>query len=86
MIVGDLTIKGVTKTLTIPVELAGPVQSPQGFNAIGITGETVINRQDFGITWSKALDNGGLMVDDMVTLVIEIEAHTQPEAKAGEVE
>lgn len=81
VIVGDLTIRDVTKQLTIPVQLAGPVDSPMGFTAMGITAETVINRQDFGVSWSKSLDSGGLVVDDMVTLVIEIEAHMKDSPK-----
>lgn len=75
VIVGDLTMKGVTKTLTIPVTVSGPIQSPFGGEVIGIAGQTFINRQDFGITWNKDLDNGGVVVDNQVTLIIEIEAH-----------
>lgn len=78
VIVGDLTMKGVTKEITFPVSISGPVKSPHGEMVIGIQGETMINRQDYGISFSKTLDNGGLMVDDMVTLVIEIEADFKP--------
>ena len=74
VIVGDLTIKDVTKTLTIPVTVSGPITSPFGGRVIGIAGQTIINRQDFNVSWSKNLDNGGLVVDDMVELIIEIEA------------
>lgn len=76
-IVGDLTIRGVTKSVTIPVSFMGPVQSPFGFSVISIQGETTINRQDFGVSWNKALDAGGYVVGDDVTLVVEIEASTQ---------
>ncbi|MDO8581055.1 MAG: YceI family protein [Candidatus Omnitrophota bacterium] len=71
---GDLTIKAVTKTISIPVTIAGPVEGP-GVTVIGINGEITINRQDYNIKFSKMLDNGGLMVGDQVHLVIEIEAH-----------
>jgi polyisoprenoid-binding protein YceI len=74
VITGDLTIKAVTKTISIPVTIAGPVEGP-GVTVIGINGETTINRQDYNIKFSKMLDNGGLMVGDQVHLVIEIEAH-----------
>lgn len=74
VIVGDLTIKDVTKTVTIPVSLMGPVNSPFGPKVIGIKGQTFINRQDFNVSWSKTMDNGGLVVDDTVNLIIEIEA------------
>lgn len=77
---GDLTIKGVTKKVSIPVTIAGPVKSPFGFDAIGISGQFKINRQDYGITWNKALDAGGVMVGDDVDITINIEAHS-PAAK-----
>jgi len=76
IIFGDLTIKGVTKTVTIPVEISGPVAGMGGASALGISGSTTINRQDFGITFSKQMDNGGLVVDNNVDLIIDIEAKT----------
>lgn len=75
VIIGNLTMKGVTKELTIPVEFSGPVKSPYGADVIGIAGQIRINRQDYGISFSKTLDNGGLMVADMVDVIIEIEAN-----------
>lgn len=78
VIIGNLTMKGVTKEITFPVTISGPVKSPMGATVIGIQGETMINRQDFGISFSKTLDNGGLMVDDMVMLVVEVEADMKP--------
>jgi len=74
MIFGDLTIKGVTKTVTIPVEIAGPVAGNKGASMIGIIGSTTINRQDFNVNWSKTMDSGGMVVDNNVELIIEIEA------------
>ena len=76
-IVGDLTIKGTTKKVTIPVEISGPIVSPFGFDVVGITGEVMINRQDFGMTFSKALDNGGLMVSNDVKIIVELELHSK---------
>ena len=73
-IVGDLTIKGVTKEITIPVTISGPVTSPYGDEVIGLSGQTTINRQDFGVSWNKMLDGGGLVVDDKVKISVEIEA------------
>lgn len=75
VIIGDLTMKDVTKEITIPVEISGPVASPFGSTVIGINGQLQVNRQDYGISFSKAMDNGGLIVGDMVNIVIEIEAH-----------
>lgn len=74
-IIGDLTIKGVTKQVTIPVTVSGPIQSPFGTTVVGIEGFTVINRQDFNVKWNKALDNGnGFVVGNEVDLAINIEA------------
>ena len=73
-IIGDLTIRGVSKEISIPVEISGPVESPFGTQVIGISGETAINRQDFGVSWNKVMDQGGLVVDNNVKLVIDIEA------------
>jgi len=74
-IAGDLTMHGVSKKVTIPVTISGPIQSPFGGEILGIAGEISINRQDFGISWNKAMDQGGFVVDNSVKLLIEIEAH-----------
>ena len=73
-IIGNLTMKGVTKEVTIPVTISGPVKTMMGGEAIGITGSTTINRQDYGINWNKTLDQGGLAVSNDVTINISIEA------------
>ena len=72
---GDLTIKAVTKEITIPVTISGPI-ARKDKESIGLSGEITINRQDYGVSWSKTMDKGGLMVDDNVTIIIELEAHT----------
>ena len=77
VIVGNLTIKGITKEISIPVSVVGPVEGMGGGMVVGIAGETTINRQDFGVSWSKTLDGGGLVVGDEVKLTIEIEAHAK---------
>lgn len=77
VIVGDLTIKDVTKRTTIPVEISGPVQGPQGGNVIGISGEITINRQDFGVSFNKVLETGGLVVSDDVKIIVDLEAHSK---------
>ena len=76
-ILGDLTIRGVTKKIRIPATIAGPVEGPAGSKVIGISAETAINRQDFGVSWNKALDQGGWVVDNDVRLIIDIEAHAE---------
>ena len=76
-ITGDLTIKGVTKEVSIPVSITGPVKGMKADQVIGLSGQLVINRQDYGVSWSKTLDAGGLVVDDNVAIGIFIEAHAK---------
>ena len=73
-ITGNLTMKGVTKEVTIPVTISGPVKTMMGTQAIGITGSVTVNRQDWGINWNKTLDKGGVAVSDNVLVTISIEA------------
>ena len=75
ILTGDLTVKGVTKEVSIPVGIAGPVAHPMGGTVIGLGGQVVINRQDYGVSWNKTLDTGGMVVDNNVTISVEIEAH-----------
>ena len=77
ILVGDLTIKGITKTIEIPVTIAGPVKTPFGADAIGLSGQTTINRQDFGVSWNKQMDQGGYVVENNVLLDINVEAHSK---------
>jgi polyisoprenoid-binding protein YceI len=74
---GDLTIRGVTRPVSLEVEFTGPVKSPDdlgGETTLGFTATTVIDRTDFGINWNMPLDKGGLMVGKSVRITIEIEA------------
>jgi len=73
-IIGNLTMKGTTKEVIIPVTIAGPVKTMMGGQAIGITGHIVINRQDYGINWNKTLDQGGLAVSNELLVNVSIEA------------
>ncbi len=73
-VIGDLTIRGVTKEITVDVEGPTPeVKDPGGNIRRGATGTSKINRKDFGIAWSKVLDGGGLVVGDEVNISVEIE-------------
>lgn len=74
---GDLTIKGVTKSITIPFEFNGEAKDPFGNTRIGFEGKTKISRKDFGITWNAALETGGVLVSDEVTLELEVEGVKQ---------
>ncbi len=70
---GNLTMKGVTKPITLPIELSGPVKNPWGKTVMGFEGSCKINRKDWGITWNKVLDNGGVAVGEDVKLEISVE-------------
>ncbi len=73
-VIGDLTIRGVTKEIAVDVEGPTPeVKDPGGNIRRGATGTSKINRKDFGIAWSKVLDGGGLVVGDEVNISVEIE-------------
>ncbi|AXE37450.1 YceI family protein [Acidipropionibacterium virtanenii] len=74
---GDLTIKGVTKSVTIPFEFDGEAKDPFGNTRIGFEGKLKISRKDFGITWNAALETGGVLVSDDVTLELEVSAIKQ---------
>lgn len=71
---GKLTMRGVTKDVRLPLTLKGPIKGPWGNTRIGLKAEIVIDRQDFGVSWSKTLDAGGLVVSDEVTIELVIEA------------
>jgi polyisoprenoid-binding protein YceI len=72
--IGDLTMHGVTREIEIPFTIAGFVTDPMGNARIGLSAGTSLNRQDYGITWSKKLDSGGLVAGDEVEVDIEVEA------------
>jgi polyisoprenoid-binding protein YceI len=73
-VTGDLTIKGVTNAITIPFEFEGAAKDPFGNQRVGFEGSVTINRKDYGVTWNAALEGGGVLVSDKVTLEFEISA------------
>jgi polyisoprenoid-binding protein YceI len=73
-VIGDLTIHGVTREVTVDVEGPTPeVKDPWGNFRRGATGTAKINRKDFGIIWNKTLETGGVVVGEDVDLYVEIE-------------
>jgi polyisoprenoid-binding protein YceI len=73
-VTGDLTMRCVTKHITIPVEFGGFGRDPWGNERAGFSLTTTVNRKDYGINWNKALDNGGFLLSDDVTINVNIEA------------
>jgi polyisoprenoid-binding protein YceI len=71
---GDLTIKGVTSSVTIPFDFEGAATDPFGNLRVGFEGAVTINRKDFGITWNAALETGGVLVSDKIVLEFEVSA------------
>ncbi len=71
---GDLTVKGVTKSVTVPFEFEGAAQDPFGNSRVGFTGSTTINRKDFGVNFNAPLETGGVLVSDKITLEFDVSA------------
>ena len=76
VVTGDLTIRGVTKEIDLPVTITGPVEF-RGNMVIGVSGRATIDRHDFGVSWSRSLDNGGLVVANEVEIEIDAEFMTR---------
>ncbi|HEY4642120.1 MAG TPA: YceI family protein [Thermoanaerobaculia bacterium] len=76
-VTGNLTIRGVTKKVTIPVQFLGAAKDPWGNDKAGFSLTTTINRKDYGVNWNKALDNGGFLVGDDVEVTINLETQKQ---------
>ena len=82
-VVGDLTIKGITREVVLRVEQHGQAKDPWGNFRAAFTAKTSIDRQDFGLTWNQVLETGGVMVGDRVEIEAEIEAVKQVEAQVA---
>jgi polyisoprenoid-binding protein YceI len=71
---GDLTIRGVTRKVVLAVEgPISPTKDPWGNTRMGISATTKINRKDFGLMWNAALEAGGILVGDEVTIVPDVQ-------------
>ena len=73
-VTGDLTIRGVTKPVTIDLEYVGEAKDPFGNDRIGFEGKAEINRKDWGLEWNAALETGGILVGEKVKLELDISA------------
>jgi len=71
--VGELTLRGVTKEITLVGTFNGVTKDPWGYTRAGFNAEGKLNRKDFGMIWNKTLDSGGLVVGDEVQIRLDIE-------------
>jgi len=85
-ITGDLTIKDVTREVTLEAEITGPVADPWGNTRLGLSASGKLNRKDYGLTWNVVTEAGGLLVGDDVKISIEAEFVKVAEAAAAERE
>lgn len=72
-VTGDLTMHGVTKRITVAVSFLGFGKDPRGVEKAGFEAEAILDRKDFGITWNRILDEGGLLLGDEVKVAINLE-------------
>ncbi|MGB6058902.1 MAG: YceI family protein [Microthrixaceae bacterium] len=73
-VTGDLTVKDVTRPVTFDLEYEGVAVDPFQNQRVGLEGSLVVNRKDFGLSWNAALDAGGVLVSEKVTLEFEVSA------------
>lgn len=72
-VTGDLTLRGVTRRVTLPVTFLGVQKDPWGNEKAGFETAVTLNRKDFGVSWNKALDQGGAILGDDVSVSISLE-------------
>lgn len=71
--IGDFTLHGVTKTIELPFTMSGPITDPWGNVRAGFEATITIDRRDYGLRWSNALETGGLVVDNLVEIQLALE-------------
>lgn len=79
-VTGDLTIKGVTKPVTVDLDYAGTAVDPFGNHRLGLEGNVVVNRKDWGLNWNAPLETGGVLISEKVTLEFEVSAIKEADA------
>lgn len=80
-VAGEFTLHGVTKAIVLPVTLTGIAKDPWGSERAGFSLQFTLNRKEYGITYNKVLDQGGMMLGDDVEVSIDLEAVRKPPAK-----
>jgi polyisoprenoid-binding protein YceI len=82
-VVGDLTIRGVTREVTLAVEEEGTAKDPWGGDRIAFSATAKIDRRDFGLTWNQALETGGVLVANEIRLILDVQAVKAPAEQAA---
>lgn len=72
-LIGDITIRGMTRPITLDVTAEGRGRSPTGDQVAGFTAKARLNRSEFGLKWNKALEAGGVLVGDEVRITVDTE-------------
>ena len=85
-LIGNLTIRDVTKEVVLDLDYAGQAKSPWGTTSAGFSASTKINRKDWDLNWNVALETGGWLVGDQITVNIEVELVKQVPAEQPEAE
>jgi polyisoprenoid-binding protein YceI len=80
VVVGDLTIRGITREVPLTVEHVGTISDPWGGRRAGFAAEATINRKDFGLNWNQVLEAGGVVVGDKIRITLNVEVIQQPAA------
>jgi len=73
-VTGDLTMRGVTKSIVLPIEFLGAATDPWGNQKVAFEGEVTLNRKDYGLNWNAAIETGGFLVGDEVKVSLSIQA------------
>lgn len=73
-VTGDLTIRSITRPVTLNVDFVGPIKSPYGETSMGFSARTEVNREDFNVLWNEPVEKGGVMVGKFARLFLEVEA------------
>lgn len=81
-LIGDLTIRGITRPVVLDVEFLGQAKSPWGTTSFGYAADTKISRKDWNLTWNVALETGGMLVGDEIKISIELELVKTAELEA----